>query len=531
MRFEDKFGLRLSSLEEVRLLLQQRVRLKGIAADSSALEEVRLLQQQRVRLKGIAADGALTGAEGAEGKGGGGAGAQGEAGEEGEGGEELVLQDTFAQETAITVEDPNMYVTVKRLDWEGGKDLVLQDTFPPCRGGAELKYIEEELAKRRGGGAGAAGGSRGEVEGEDEVLRAEDKLYEIPQHLQVEKLEGEEGGTAWTTGIAEVQLPIDYKLGNIEATEEAKRMMQERRPWMNRPRPPSTTLPASYSADFFQRGREYAEKLKRANNMPPMSPPLVPPAVPSMQTTPTCSEPQKGEAEEEGETTTCSEPQEGEAVEEGGEEEAEGAAASAAGGARVERWGRRGGGKVRHSWQQQVISFCRGSGSGRGSESCADSMSLLPAVLVLVGGAAGVGGWCCWCWWVVLLVLVGGAAGVGGWCCWCWWVVLLVLVGGAAGVGGWCCWCWWVVLLVLVGGAAGVGGWCCWCWWVVLLVLVGGAAGVGGWCCWCWWVVLLVLVGGAAGVGGWCCWCWWVVLLVLVGGAAGVGGWEGPLAA
>ncbi|CAI5471899.1 unnamed protein product, partial [Closterium sp. Yama58-4] len=81
--------------------------------------------------------------------------------------------------------------------------------------------------------------------------------------VQVGKLEGEEGGTAWTTGIAEVQLPIDYKLSNIEATEEAKRMLQERRPFMNRPRPPSTTLPASYSADFFQRGREYAEKLKR----------------------------------------------------------------------------------------------------------------------------------------------------------------------------------------------------------------------------------------------------------------------------
>ncbi|CAI5997305.1 unnamed protein product [Closterium sp. NIES-65] len=299
-----------STLEEVRLLQQQRSRLNSTAPSPfppppplpphlphlsslqprargsppaaaaarapvlmSALEEVRLLQQQRVRLKGIAADGALTGAEGAEGKGGG-AGAQGEAGEEGEGGEELVLQDTFAQETAITVEDPNMLKCIEEelAKRRGGAELshmpqlkYIEEELVKRRGDVALKYIEEELAKRRGGGAGAAGGSRGEGEGDDEVLRAEDKLYEIPQHLQVGKLEGEEGGTAWTTGIAEVQLPIDYKLGNIEATEEAKRMMQERRPWMNRPRPPSTTLPASYSADFFQRGREYAEKLKRDN--------------------------------------------------------------------------------------------------------------------------------------------------------------------------------------------------------------------------------------------------------------------------
>ncbi|CAI5968721.1 unnamed protein product [Closterium sp. NIES-65] len=173
--FPHNFPPCSSALEKVRLLQLQRVRCKGIAANGalcvypltapnsspspqvrpkgsapaaaaaarvecrvSALEEVRLLQQQRVRLKGIAADGALTGAEGAEGKGGG-AGAQGEAGEEGEGGEELVLQDTFAQETAITVEDPNMYV---KKDGEGGG-----------RGRGE----------RRGSGEDGEGGGDGEV--------------------------------------------------------------------------------------------------------------------------------------------------------------------------------------------------------------------------------------------------------------------------------------------------------------------------------------------------------------------------------
>jgi hypothetical protein len=34
-------------------------------------------------------------------------------------------------------------------------------------------------------------------------------------------------GIAWTTGIAEVALPIDYKLQNIEATELAKKRVEE----------------------------------------------------------------------------------------------------------------------------------------------------------------------------------------------------------------------------------------------------------------------------------------------------------------
>lgn len=69
------------------------------------LEEVKFLQKQRERKTGIAAlstatdTGALhvikSGGRGGEGG--------------GEEKEEQVLQDTFAQETAVTIEDPNMY--------------------------------------------------------------------------------------------------------------------------------------------------------------------------------------------------------------------------------------------------------------------------------------------------------------------------------------------------------------------------------------------------------------------------------------
>lgn len=52
-----------------------------------------------------------------------------------------------------------------------------------------------------------------------------------------------------------------YKLRNIEETEAAKKLLQEKR-LMGRMRSESN-IPSSYSADYFQRGRDYAEKLRR----------------------------------------------------------------------------------------------------------------------------------------------------------------------------------------------------------------------------------------------------------------------------
>ncbi|THG08349.1 hypothetical protein TEA_027847 [Camellia sinensis var. sinensis] len=77
----------------------------------------------------------------------------------------------------------------------------------------------------------------------------------------VKRRNSEESSTQWTTGIAEVQLPIEFKLKNIEETEAAKKLLQEKRR-MGRMKTESS-IPASYSADYFQRGRDYAEKLRR----------------------------------------------------------------------------------------------------------------------------------------------------------------------------------------------------------------------------------------------------------------------------
>lgn len=191
-----------------------------------ALEEVKFLQKQREKKSGLPAIITTT----VQGGGGGSSGLVSKVSEKNEGGdgenEELVLQDTFAQETAVMVEDPNM-----------------------------LRYVEQELAKKKGKNIDEAN------QVENDIKHAEDELYKIPDHLKVKRRNSEESSTQWTTGIAEVQLPIEYKLRNIEETEAAKKLLQEKR-LMGRIKTDSS-IPSSYSADYFQRGKDYAEKLRR----------------------------------------------------------------------------------------------------------------------------------------------------------------------------------------------------------------------------------------------------------------------------
>ncbi|GJN31605.1 hypothetical protein PR202_gb20021 [Eleusine coracana subsp. coracana] len=188
-----------------------------------ALEEIKYRQKLRERKLGIPADpvAGSTNGSSVHVRGRGGSSVAGEAEKE-----DLVLQDTFAQETAVTIEDPNM-----------------------------LRYVETQLAKKRGKMIDVGNG-----EEKDHV----DELYTVPDHLKVKKKNSEESSTQWTTGIAEVQLPIEYKLRNIEETEAAKKMLQEKR-LANKPKSDSN-IPSSYSADYFQRGREQDEKLHREHS-------------------------------------------------------------------------------------------------------------------------------------------------------------------------------------------------------------------------------------------------------------------------
>ncbi|XP_058114747.1 protein COP1 SUPPRESSOR 2-like [Magnolia sinica] len=72
-----------------------------------------------------------------------------------------------------------------------------------------LKYVLQELAKKRG---------KSIDEIENDLKSAEDELYIIPEHLKVKRRNSEESSTQWTTGIAEVELPIEFSHASISMT-------------------------------------------------------------------------------------------------------------------------------------------------------------------------------------------------------------------------------------------------------------------------------------------------------------------------
>ncbi|KAL4354624.1 hypothetical protein GQ457_06G030630 [Hibiscus cannabinus] len=90
---------------------------------------------------------------------------------------------------------------------------------------------------------------------ENDLTRAEDELYKIPEHLKVKKRNSEESSTQWTTGIAEIQV-TKYR-GNRGCQKASSRKAVHGRAKSE------VNIPSSYSADYFQRGRDYAEKLRR----------------------------------------------------------------------------------------------------------------------------------------------------------------------------------------------------------------------------------------------------------------------------
>nr|XP_043610618.1 protein COP1 SUPPRESSOR 2 [Erigeron canadensis] len=193
-----------------------------------ALEEIKFLQKLREKKSGVPAI-VKTGQAAAATGGSNAGGLVSKSGEKGEGDgekDDLVLQDTFALETAVMDEDPHM-----------------------------LRYVEQELAKKKGKKIDEPD------QVENDIKRAEDELYKIPEHLKVKRRNSEESSTQWTTGIAEIQLPIEFKLKNIEETEAAKKLLQEKR--LTGRAKTDSAIPSSYSADYYQHGKDHAEKLRR----------------------------------------------------------------------------------------------------------------------------------------------------------------------------------------------------------------------------------------------------------------------------
>eukprot|EP00727_Mastigamoeba_balamuthi_P006269 m51a1_g2261 hypothetical protein (274) ;mRNA; r:332895-334510 len=94
------------------------------------------------------------------------------------------------------------------------------------------RYIDQklasELADQRPRSADGADGSAAPAEGEGEQAEEQADAAGEARDAEAEAMRREADRTNWLTGIAEVELPLEYKLRNIEETERAKRRLMGR---------------------------------------------------------------------------------------------------------------------------------------------------------------------------------------------------------------------------------------------------------------------------------------------------------------
>lgn len=117
-----------------------------------------------------------------------------------------------------------------------------------------LKYIEEEMAKRKG--------VQLEKTVQSKPKSKEDLLYQVPENINVRSkiMASEEMlSNQMLSGIPEVDLGIEAKILNIEATEEAKqRVLEEQR--NKKSRGPTEMVPTNMAVNFMLHSRFYDEQ-------------------------------------------------------------------------------------------------------------------------------------------------------------------------------------------------------------------------------------------------------------------------------
>ncbi|CAH7687610.1 hepatocellular carcinoma-associated antigen 59-domain-containing protein [Phakopsora pachyrhizi] len=132
-----------------------------------------------------------------------------------------------------------------------------------------MRYIEEELQNRRKAAiaSGADESTEPILKGLDAVasLDPRDELYKIAENYRIERKPVVEGNVTLSatmlTSIPEVDLGIDTRIKNIEATEKAKRMLTEQRT-------PQTQQQNSDSREHFAADRFLLPNHLRQHAMP-----------------------------------------------------------------------------------------------------------------------------------------------------------------------------------------------------------------------------------------------------------------------
>ncbi|EDO47217.1 predicted protein [Nematostella vectensis] len=205
-----------------------------------ALEERREIQKFRKRPKGVSAVGLALGKKVDI--------------------EDEVESDPFKLKTGGLVQI-NDLIQDRERDREGedsGKSINLGENFAAETNRREedthmLKYIEEEISKRKG--QAESGEDINKVR--DKFKTKEDLLFQVPKHIDVRSrlMKSEEMlSNQMLSGIPEVDLGISAKIRNIEATEEAKmKVIEEQR--SKRKHGPTEMVPTNMASNFMLHSR------------------------------------------------------------------------------------------------------------------------------------------------------------------------------------------------------------------------------------------------------------------------------------
>ncbi|PVD22493.1 hypothetical protein C0Q70_18307 [Pomacea canaliculata] len=201
------------------------------AAVRAKLEDIRALQQLRNRQSGVSAA-------------------------------SLALGKKIAKTEEITDSDPFKMKTGGFVDMKALKTKPLTGDVAEAIGTAfaaetnrrdedaeMLKYVEEEVAKRKGH-------MQEENKLKTSIQKAEDSLYELPDHLNLKsstKRSEDMLSNQMLSGIPEVDLGIEAKICNIEATEEAKQKLLWER--MHKKEEVSDFVPTNIAVNYMQHNR------------------------------------------------------------------------------------------------------------------------------------------------------------------------------------------------------------------------------------------------------------------------------------
>ncbi|KAH8406918.1 hypothetical protein KR222_011504 [Zaprionus bogoriensis] len=118
-----------------------------------------------------------------------------------------------------------------------------------------MKYIEQELQKRKGGASADKSADQDDGDVHKYLTPEDAALYALPDHLRQSTSHRSEEmlSNQMLNGIPEVDLGIHAKIRNIEATEDAKqKLLQDAK---NKKDGPSQFVPTNMAVNFMQHNR------------------------------------------------------------------------------------------------------------------------------------------------------------------------------------------------------------------------------------------------------------------------------------